>query len=231
MALLFAECVKKNADYNFVKTSIDQKEDVNWRDPDNQISLMPACENSRHDIVALLIEAKANVNAFTSHRGEVETALFFALRAHNVNIVTQLLEAKADTEITTWYEKSPLMHEVFCGSNTLIISKLIEYRADINTRCCHDETALMMAGIRWDQNVTIMLQLLEARAEIHSRDKFGMTALMKACCKFNSSAVYHLLKFDKQVNAQDPAGETALMKLCNFYEFERIHSFSDIKKK
>jgi len=114
-----------------VRELIKRGADVNMIDP---VSMAPplhrAVLHGHPDIVSLLIDAGADVNARTDHGS---TTLIMLARTRNVRIIEAfrlLIEAGADVNMTTDDGTSALV-EAFFFSNWVLVHKFLEAGADV----------------------------------------------------------------------------------------------------
>lgn len=104
--LFLDECEKENPDFKLIRTILENGlVDVNAKDDIGWTGLHCACMNfSSLDLVKLLIEAGADVNAQTN---EGDVPLLVAIN-HNSNRISKfLIKAGADVNIKNNYGNSP----------------------------------------------------------------------------------------------------------------------------
>ena len=145
--------------------------------------LMIAAENGHTEIVRLLLDDGADVDATTGPGGP-QAAL-------TVPGVTALMRA-------AW------------NGHPEVARLLIERGADVNARESQGHTALMMAA-KGGHTDTVGI-LLEHGADINARYPLGITALMYAAANNYVETVRLLLDQGADVNANSALGETALIK-------------------
>ena len=92
--------------------------------------------------VRTLLDKKADINKKTGIQNR--TALFYACAFDRQDVVTVLLDAKADSNICDVDGQSPLMEASESGY-TKIILKLLANNAYIGKRNINEETALFLA--------------------------------------------------------------------------------------
>jgi ankyrin repeat protein len=183
-----------------------------------------------------LVNQGADVNC--KSRDEQFTALMWASRKGNLEMITFLLDNGADIEAVQHIGRTALMHACEKGqlnavelllkrgadieakddySNSVIfftlkhpkvVELLIQKGADIHAVNIDVETPLFSAAAIG--NVKTLNLLLENGARIHQRNKFNQTPLMEAAKFRRHAAVRFFLKNGADVNARDRDGDTAL---------------------
>ncbi len=139
-----------------------------------------------------LLERKANVNAVEE---DGNTPLIFAAAYQRLNIISMLLEYKANINHVNYREdmtaETALSAAIRGGDDTNIVKLLLENKADINAGRI---PALNQAAIDDRKKITKML-LVEYKVDINSVDTQGNTALMSAATMGSLATAKTLLKF------------------------------------
>jgi uncharacterized protein len=136
------------------------------------------------------------------------TALHWAVFHNQVEIVSELIAAKADVNARTQYDVTPLA--VACEhGNGQIAGILLAAGADANAELPGGETALMTAARVGDPEV--IRQLLAHGAEVNAKERKGQTALMWAAAEGNLAAVDLLLRADADFTISLKSDFDALM--------------------
>ena len=136
-----------------------------------------AVKNGKNDIVKLLVESGAKINA----KGiDDETSLHVAVNKNNIEIVRYLLNNGADInskEILGW---TPLMNSI---SNQFddITYFLVNAGADINSTSKSNETPLMAAALCDNDNLVNKLLELNADISVVTSPPNERTALSYTC--------------------------------------------------
>ena len=228
-----------------VRSLLDQGASANAIDDGLEVTaLMMASNRGHRDIVQLLCERNADVNA-KDEKGEI--ALHYAVRAGNRAVVELLLKQGANIEVTG--RKSggtALMNAAQYGRDSLAIMLL--QAGAIVTRTGHrGGTALLMAASNghegmakilldsgadlerqddsghtplsaaasWDR-VEVVKMLLAAGAKIENRDcQSKRNPLITAASLGNRASMEILLDAESNIDAQDYGGNTAIMEVLN----------------
>lgn len=104
--------------------------------------LILAVENDHKQIVEILLNAGADVNAKDYWNGH--TPLMLAIQNGNKDIVQMLLSAKADPNLKNNYNNTALRYATEAG-NKDIVQILLEFGADASEKMSCDNTALSIA--------------------------------------------------------------------------------------
>ncbi|HEY3579042.1 MAG TPA: ankyrin repeat domain-containing protein [Pyrinomonadaceae bacterium] len=136
------------------------------------------------------------------------TALEYAVRNGNEEIVRVLLSAKADVNAKDDFGQTALM--MLSDSVTSeIVWDLINAGAKVNVRDKDGDTALISAAEV--NNVDALKALIEAGAKVNAANSDGDTALIKAASNGLVNNVRALIMAGADVNARNKEGKTALM--------------------
>jgi ankyrin repeat protein len=181
-----------------VKLLIAKGADVNA--PKGWPPLICASESGNNEVVKLLLQNGANINA-KNVRGM--SALSRAIYDGNFDTVKILLANGADIESKDDLGDTPLI--IATSRNLELLRNLLDMGANANSTNSHFETALMRA-----YSVDEVRALLDHGAELDKKDKRGMTSLMYAASRRNLEKVSLLLERGAEVNARNAQGETAL---------------------
>jgi ankyrin repeat protein len=162
-----------------------------------------ARDGDRATVTSLIAKSTEDVNAKLP---DGTSALHWAVRNDDSELVALLLRAKADTNMADPDGVTPL--SMACSNaNPDIVRKLIAAGANPDLANSAGETPLM-AAVRRPQLDTIRI-LLDANAKVDARDKQAQeTALMIAVRENNADAVRLLIARGADVNAATRAGKT-----------------------
>jgi ankyrin repeat protein len=170
--------------------------------------LIQACTNGHCNVMKILLEYRANVNA------GVKTALHFAAKEGRLDVARILLENKSNVNAKDDYRNTPL-HEAASYGNLELAKLLVANGAEIESKEKGGETPLYTACKRG--HLPIVEYLVSKKADVETRNKSQLTLLHAAAnnrasisTNFVDVASY-LLENDKiNVNAQDDKGNTPL---------------------
>ena len=196
-------------------------------------------ENSRFDMVELLVKGGADVNvrnihqssplyeaveigsldavrSLLSHGAVVNTLgrngdspLHKAVQLQKLDITELLLQRGADVNIRNMYSSTPLHEAVHCG-NLDIMQLLIVHGADVNSPDYQGDSPLRKA-LR-SQKPDVVELLLKGGANVNSRNIYNSTLLHEAVESGNINIVELLLGHGADVNALDSFGDSSLHK-------------------
>ena len=170
-----------------------------------QTALILAVRKGHAEVMNLLIEVKADVNAVDR---EGNTALMIAVLSGNAGAICSLGKARADIEAKNNKGDTALMLAVSEGK-TEMVRPLKDAGADMEARNDDGETALMRAAS--DENIEMVKALKEAGADIDAKDSFGYTSLISAVAMGKSKLVEALIEIGADIEARTDYGKTALM--------------------
>ena len=179
-------------------------------------SLILACEESREDIVNLLLQSGADPNL------QIDTGLTALLsvdhsNCHSLGIVRSLLEAGAVVNTQGSQGWSGLA--IACKYGWYKIAELlIQYGADVQLSTVDKSTPLMIACDYRHEDIAALL--LNSQADPNLLNDRNNTALMIVCHQQLAQTVSLLLSSGADPNLQDNKGWTALMLSCTNKKLE-----------
>ena len=163
--------------------------------------LIDAVKAGNRDAVRTLLKQPAA--ALKPVEGDGTTALHWAVRADDVEMVRLLLSAGADASAATREGITPLSLAAVNGS-TQVTSVLIEAGANVNAVLPEGETILMTAARTGQPDVVEML--VTHGADLNARENwFGETALIWAAAENHAGAVRVLVRHGADVNTRSNA--------------------------
>jgi ankyrin repeat protein len=207
---IFEMC--RAGDVNHLRSAISQNpEIVNTVDDSWSSSpLMMAAQAGHLELVELLIEAGANVNAQNDCNS---TALMFASRCGHISVVRTLLAAGANVNVQHITGKTPLAYALHEYSHSEgyneIIEELIRAYPTVDTVDAKYGSSPLMFVCE-ARNVSAAKLLLELGANVNARNNFESTALMFAAKSDALQLVNLLLHAGADVNAMNCRHESAL---------------------
>ena len=126
-----------------VRKLLDSGTDPDTKDEYECTSLLHACFFGHEEIVKLLLERKANVNAETK---QGNTALRIACDNGRTSVAQMLIDAKADINVRNEYGETTL-HEASSQGRDEMVRFLLKNKADSDIRNQNGETALHKACV------------------------------------------------------------------------------------
>ncbi len=213
-ALMLASRWDYNIFKEIVKLLLANGADVNALSNDGYTALMLASREGRTEIVKLLLDKGAEVDA-----KDGLTALMLASQSGRTEIVKLLLDKGAKVNVNAKDGLTVLMH-ASQSSHTEIVRLLLDKDAEVNARDTREQTALMHASNYG--HLEIVKLLLASSADVNARRDDGYTALMLASQEGRTEIVKLLLDRGAKVNAKDIFGQTALSLTYNSQGREEI---------
>ncbi len=208
-----------------VSLLLDRGADIESADVLGTNSLLLASIGLNYNTVSLLLERKANVNAFVKTTGD--NALMYAINqsrkdkeSESIRMMNLLIDGGININFQGPQGNTALMYASGWGVATRTPERaklLLDKGAKVNLQNKKGETALMMAANRG--YVEIARLLIERGANMELKDANGRTALMNASAatidlRDNNSDFPELVKLllDKgaDINAKDKNKSTAL---------------------
>jgi len=153
-----------------------ESQDVNGRHSDGATAIHWAVHWNNLEIVKLLINSGANVNAANDHG---VTPLFLASENRNLAIANNLLAAGADASAFLPAQRETVLMRAALSGSAEITLRLIEAGADPNVATSKSgQTALMWAIS--ERHIDVISILLQANADIHAVSVGHFTPIMFA---------------------------------------------------
>jgi len=193
-----------------VKEMLRTGADVNTRDRRGATPLMVAARWGHNDLIQLLIEAGAKVDA-KDRASPVEygrrTALYHACMLGRISTVRLLLGNGADPDSITQGGHTPLSDVITIGGNKDIIRLLLEHGANPDgPEKCFEPPVVAAAG---RSDLGLLTELLKRGADPNRTGSLGELAL-----GYTSSVVCArlLLQYGARVNLRNAEGHTPLFR-------------------
>ena len=193
---------------------------VSARDAGGSTPLHHAAAFGTSDIVSLLVDKGADVNA-KNRRGS--TPLFWSL--HDEAKVRLLVSRGATVKIKQVEGRSPVYQASLLGNGNAVLRYLLESGGDANAATLNGLTPLSGAALRGD--VDAMRLLLERGAEVDARNGAGATALIAAATNGNPKAVQLLLEKGADPNVRSKLGETPIGNAAGSGNLETVKMLLD----
>lgn len=160
------------------------------------------------DLEALNAALTANPDPNVRDKESHTTALEYAVRNGNREMVQVLLWAKADVNAKDEHGQTVLMM-LSDNVTSEIVWDLVNAGAKVNLRDKDGDTALISTAE--ENNIEALKALLDAGAKVDASNNDGETALMKAASNGLVNNIRTLILAGANVNARDKKGKTALM--------------------
>lgn len=181
--------------------------DINWKDGYGQTSFVKASKKNNVVIMALLLDAKADINARDRYQ---RTALYWAYERHHREAWAFLL-TRADINLGADHDNNPVLTMASRSGRVNAIISLLIAKADINARNTQNATALYCA-VRSRQRQSIET-LLKARASVDDIQGTNDYTALSYMSRFGKlSDVQILLNAKANINAIDQRNRTALVE-------------------
>ncbi|MEO7795821.1 MAG: ankyrin repeat domain-containing protein [Thermoanaerobaculia bacterium] len=147
---------------------------VNAQDGEKSTALEAAISREQTEMVALLLEAKADPNSVNTY---MQSALSNAAAAGNLAVTEMLLKAKAKPELPGLV-LTPMMFGAFAGNGDLI-RLLVRYGADVNYATKEYGQSALTSAITAGKPDMVAL-LIELKANVNQKTPDGDTPLKMA---------------------------------------------------
>lgn len=210
----FVTCAERG-DFLAVKLFLQSGMNPNVKDGNAMTPLMAAAKSGRENVVSLLLQKGADINAKHSERGY--NAILFASVSGNLNTVKLILSKGANINDVGKNGDTPLMIAVLMANNIELVKYFIENGAAINAKDNDGNTPLLHSLNMFSRNIDIIKLLLASGADINATDKNNNIALMEVLTgqttQQSIGIMELLIKSGIKVNAENKKGETALY-LC-----------------
>jgi len=201
----------------------------NGADP-NQIAentpLIIACSKNNKNLVQCLIEHGADVNKNNRHfdnyssectnsnsiylKDNYTTPLIVACQNNNENIITYLVDYRADVNQINSNEEIPLL--IACEQeNEKLVKYLIEHDEDVNleTEYADVKTTALTIACSYGNEI-IVKELVKHNANVNRIALYGYTPLTIACANNYEKIIKYLVDHGADINKLDESGEAPL---------------------
>jgi ankyrin repeat protein len=203
------------------------KPDYFHRPEDNMNALHMACQEGFKEIVDMLLQAGAVVDAVAITTKS--TPLIFAAGGGHTDIVTTLLEKGASVHAVNMYGNSPLHEAARMSVETCKV--LLEKSADAHAVNNKGSTPLHFACYE-DEDMSIVSAFVElfvaAGADVNAADNKGATPLLVLATTGNLDAIKLLISKGGDVTAKDVQGRD-MKAIAAFYNHQNLVAFLEPK--
>ncbi|OQR86355.1 hypothetical protein THRCLA_10554 [Thraustotheca clavata] len=196
--------------------------------PDGYRPIHIAAKNGFADIIELLLQSQANINATTSTTDGKESALALAAECGHLDCVSMLLKHRSKVDITDKVRRTPLMYAVMNG-HTSVARALINADADalvdfssnndlyVNRNAADSSLNTVMhyaASYGWLSCVQLLQSI---KAETWSSNDWGYTPMACAALKSQYDVSHYLIENSDQqkIDFRDANGATMLYLQCH----------------
>jgi len=161
----------ENGDEEIVAQLLENGADMNAPDLEGNTAFMFACSNGHFKIAQMLLKHGVCVNA---RNKQGSTAFLLACTMGQTKIVKLLLAHHADSRVTNFKGQTPLMLASFYGRIQVVKMLIKKADIDINAKDVHQDTALIFAAQRGQQDICQVL--IEAGARTNDRNQYNNSA-------------------------------------------------------
>lgn len=188
----------KDGNLSMVQSLLEKGVSPNVRDSDGVPALMWAAEGDHIDIVRLLLDEGADVNAKKTKNGT--TVLMETAEEGNTEVVKLLLDRGAKVNVKRTKDGITALMEAADKCHADIIKLLLDKDAEVNVKTTDDGTTALMEAADEGCTETVKL-LLDKGAKVNvQRSTNGTTALMEAAEGGRAEIVRLLLDKGANVN-------------------------------
>ena len=180
--------------------------DLSHKDKEGYTSLLAAVQYAGADVVEVLIDAGADVEAKHGERGE-RSPLLLASEFGNLRVVEVLLKAGADVCVTDNEAETCLTLAAYNEHTETVRTLLCMPGVDVNHSNNRGNTSLHLAPY----HSAVVQLLIDAGADVEAKNSFGSTPLHWACQVGELDSAQMLVKAGADVCAVDDESTTCLM--------------------
>ncbi|WP_339045925.1 ankyrin repeat domain-containing protein [Candidatus Mesenet endosymbiont of Agriotes lineatus] len=173
---------------------------------DGGAELLQASRNGEIEKVQSLLNQGENVNA-TDTYGDSDIPLHYAAAKGHTNVITLLLQHKADVHAQNKCGQTPL-HCAAEKGHTNVITLLLQHKADVHAQDYCGQTPLYWAAEKGHEEVVKLL--IEKGADVHAQDYYGEIPLHYAAEEGHIEVAQLLIEKGAGVHTQDNYGRTPL---------------------
>ena len=182
--------------------------ELNHRDVDNHTALYLGVHNKHTDVVRVLIDAGADLDA---RNNDESSPLHHACQSEALDIVKILVRAGAEVNATEDEYYTCFDYAVFYGYTETVRYLVGLPEVDVNQRGAYDRTALEHAFYFDDVKTDVVQVLIDAGAYIDEQNDEGRSPLHFACDSGALDVVKMLVRAGAGVRVTDNDGCTCLI--------------------
>ena len=192
--------------------------DLNRHGLDNYTSLHFAVKEKHADVVQVLIDAGADIQAKDC---DGRSPLHVACGSGPLAIVKMLIEAGADIRATDSDRTTCLLLASHDGQTEIVRYLASLPAVDLNHRGINNFTALHFAVLK--KRPGVVKVLIDAGADIQAKDSEGCSPLHVASCSGPLAIVKMLIEAGADIRATDSSGATCLMLAKQDKQTDIVH--------
>ncbi len=164
---------------------LDAGADVNAIDQKGATPLILALAPKQGDTVRVLLQKGANANQSVTN-GMFPNALFLAIANSTPDVLTALLEAKADLKVTKGEGQTLLLETISLNRSVEMVESLLQAGANPNQKNLAGNLPLVQAAL--NGRTDMVKTLLDYKADPNATDASGQTAMKIATSRALSPA-------------------------------------------
>jgi len=201
----------KSGRLEVIETLICLKADPNATDVEGTTALCKATSRRRKclELTKILVNGKADIDV------EKYNALANVAWSGNIETVTFLINAKANLEVRTKEDCTPLMLAARCGHHK-VVALLLDAKADFHAKDNLGDTALCMAAM--SGSLKVIKELESSKADITS---VSCRALTWAAKKGHSKVAEYLVNASANIENEDENGRTPVA-IASRHSFPKV---------
>ena len=188
--------------------------DIHEVDHEGKTALHLAAEEQSEDLVKLLLNAKADVNAQSK---DGWTVLHFATDKVSVSITELLLGAGADASISNHQGWLPI-HYIAIENNLAIMTASNQWNTYANATTSHGWTPLLLASHFGHHRMVTWL--LDKKVDVNCATRSGITPLSYAAAEGHVECLDQLINAGANVLERDTDGRTAMHHAAKYGHIE-----------
>ena len=192
---------------------------VDTKGRDGYTALQYSCRYGHVDIVKILLEHKANVNAADSG----DTPLISAVIHKHDNVIHALLSDSQCLVDAKGQDGYTALHYSCRDGHVDRVRTLVNHKANINARTDSGDTPLTLAARNKHESVLHAL-LNDSQCLVDAKGQDGYTALHYSCRDGHVDRVRTLVNHKANINARTDSGDTPLTLAARYKHENVVHA-------